>query len=354
MAHENIMNILYSNFIRYDRMYNLVKESFQGKAAETNKVNIYLDMNSLTSILYRYNDLEIGQYSAVTSSMINLCAHIREYFWTRHRTETAFYIVYSPNLASKASIIKPEYNAPNLNKIIAKQMITDIMMQNVELLEIICPYLQDIYFIYEADAETAVVMYNVIGKVGSSDPNIIFTKDQFMYQLVATMPGYTFIFRPKKLRAQDSDVSWVVTKNNLFRMYQEELGNANIVDANFSHMLFSLVVSIAGFRCRNLSSSCSIGKAIKIIQQNVDNKLIINGYNSDIDYIISNAEGIPDATEVTQKFLTLDLLRQLRSYELSAPSLTNTKGIINLYDPDAVRAINNKYFRDNPLDLNRI
>ena len=60
-----------------------------------------------------------------------------------------------------------------------------------------------------------------------------------------------------------------------------------------------------------------------------------------------------DAYNFKYRFNAVDLVFQHRLYTMMAES-KDISWLINLNDPDTVKDINNKYFIDNPLDLNAL
>lgn len=358
----NVEDLLYRNYIQYNRLFELTKYAFYKSDAEN--VDLYIDMNSLLQILYTNKNIIIKDYSVITSSMINLCAHLRNYFWTRHRVMSRIFIVYGDNFPEYPKQFYPDYNSRIYENYINNPMITDFIKSNFELLDTICPYLLDIFFIHGENVETSVLMYDIMLKQDfyrrsnnySLVPNIVFTRDPYAYQLVSMEPK-TFIYRPKKHMSQDG--SWVVTKNALFQQYRVEVGAAQHEDPIISHELFSLVVSMAGLKSRNIGSVFNLTKSISNVYEACKNIKILPGYNSDIEFVANAIDYGPTkvqdvSSKVISRFKALDLVYNHIIYGTTADSLSNDKTIINLHDPAAVREINDKYFKSNPLDILRL
>ena len=75
--------LLYSNYIKYDKLKELT--SFQFANSNENTLNIYIDMYTILRPLYKRN---LIQNSSIFASMIlNLAAHMRAYYWTRHKAD---------------------------------------------------------------------------------------------------------------------------------------------------------------------------------------------------------------------------------------------------------------------------
>lgn len=363
--HPSITNILYNNYISYDTLFAMTKFAFAGSNAES--VDVYIDMNSLLRKLYAIQDISIEDYSSITSSIINLCAHMRSYFWTRHRTYSRFFIVYSRNNPFKGSV----YNSMNLAQD-ATNRITSVIEQNIELLSSLCPYLGDIFFFDGGDNETAVVIHHLIQNCPSPDrsgehPVIILTKDTIDYQLVA-FNSRTFIYRPHKAYDKDNkimiDDSWAVTKSCFYKAYKYDSFRKMKSDAldtlALSPQLIGIIMAISGLKSRSIRSIIDIPRTVNLIKEASANSNIVNGYNSDIGFLLRKnnlCKGLSEEhiLEIINNYSQIDLINNYTIFSLaSIASKTLLNSYINKNDPDEVRHINNVYFEHNPLDLNRL
>ena len=60
------------------------------------------------------------------------------------------------------------------------------------------------------------------------------------------------------------------------------------------------------------------------------------------------------AERVRRNFIAIDYQNMYSRYIYSPTTNKINLSCVNLYSPDEVKAINNKYFRKYPLDLNRV
>ena len=94
-----VEQLLFSNYIKYDRLKTLINESFKG--SDATEINVVIDMYSICKSLYR-NNIEIGDIGSIlTSSVINMIAHYRHFFRTYYGTDSKFYIINSINCPMK-------------------------------------------------------------------------------------------------------------------------------------------------------------------------------------------------------------------------------------------------------------
>lgn len=346
------------NFIKYDRLYAMCMQAFYGKTNAT-EVDIYIDMMSMIKMLYNKNyDMLTLDQNVVASAMINLCAHLRDYFYSRHRVYATIYIVYAKNRPVSAVSLIPDYNAHFITTMNAKAQLSDLIETNCNILELVCPYLKDIYFIRDQYFnETSVVIYDLIKRTANDEyrshiPKIVYSKDKYAYQLVAVTPK-TFMFRPKKDNGMDC--SFVITKSTIYDLYRSEHGLTQMDCSGINHGLFSLMLALSGLKSRSIPMLINNTKALKNIKSAIDDSKILNGYMSSI-YIVPTDLGLNSQSFKLfyDRFNALDLITQHDIYINTPASVDNLRGIINLYNPDEVRELNNKYFQTYPLDLNRL
>lgn len=358
-------NLITMNYIRYDRMYNLSEFAFYGAAKDINIINVFIDMASMTRCLYRLDNV-IPQPGEIAAAIINLCAHIRDYYRSRHRVNTNIYIVYGFNAPMSAIADYPEYNAHYINMTRSKHYITDAIVESTKLISTLVAYLKGIYFVQDLAPfypEVSIIIDNLIKKVGKGYPNIIYTKDRYAYQLVA-MRKMTFLFRPKKYNSEDK--SFVVTKSTIYQKFREETGLKTLKDdiSNLSPELFSLMLAMSGLSDRHMpssfgndvsSSTINNTTAISKLLNAIERRAIINGYNSTIYDVYESLRINPVLSDLfNHRYRAIDLEFQSMLYDNDPSSKIITEGLIDLYDPKGVQEVNNEFFRNYPLDLNKL
>lgn len=347
-----VEQMLNSNYVRYNRMVEIITEAFAGSSA--NHLNIYIDMYSMIKVLYKSDVYDINDYSSVTSCIINMCAHYREFFWTRFKVTTKYFIVYSKNTPYINNQFYPEYNYKMLYSFNSNKKVDDMIKNNIELLETLCPYLPDIHFV-KGTFETGVIMYDLIcrNELKDNSPHMIITKDVYNYQLVA-MRDNIIILRPKKVKGEDE--SYYINQKNLYMRYMQ---SRNADYSNFHSIispgLISLLMTLTSVKERNIKSLINIKSAIKQLYLGVSGYKLLNGYNSDLQSIwnaLDTTKFSIGQTTFEHRFKAIDIQFQHSVY-INTPECREIV-LNNLYDPDNVKIINNKYFINNPLDLNRL
>lgn len=359
-----IDEILYGSFIQYTRLYEMTKYAFYGKS-DANSVNIFIDVYSIIKSLFsRGLNITVDDYCVISSCMINLATHLRAYFETRHHVSSKIYIIYGGARPRHVLSQVPEYNSKNIFTEDSNIFMKELLVNDLDIMKLLCPYLYDIFCIVDYENEFSVISGFIIDMIrsrGNTDPCIIYSKDDFAYQLVATK-SKTYLYRPKKKYTED--LSWVVTKSTLYDAYRYgELGLKKQIPCFFNIGLISLYQTIAGMRSRSLSSFKNANSTIKIIESGIVDGIIIDGYNGGtilsnhgmeiVCSLIRNFNGF-SPEQVLNRFASIDLLNQISIFANTPNATEVIPNIVNLYAPDEVRAINNQYFQKYPLDLNRV
>lgn len=361
--HPDLANILYGSYIRYDRLYEMTKYAFYGKT-DSNDVNIYIDAYSILKSIYTHGlNIQINDSYVIASCLINLAIHLRSYFDTRHHVNTKIYIVYGGARPKESIINYYKYNEKNIFMEESNSFIKNLIIDNLNIMQILCPYLYDIFCIVDYENEFSVITSYIINNSDNKNPNIVYTKELLSYQLVAYEP-MTFLYRPKKNLSNDVDNSWVVTKSTIYNAYRYgELKIQKQFDTSLSFKLFSLYQSIIGVRTRSINSLKSANNAIRFLERCINNNLLYNDTNS-ISMIILGENCMLEKAFADAKLNYANVISRLAAIDLEYQvSLFNTSiiskqeianSIINLYNPQEIRNINDKYFTQYPLDLNRV
>ena len=359
--YPNVADIIYGSYIKYDRLFEMTKFAFYGKT-DAQEINIYIDVYSiLKGIFTKGTNIKIDDSYVIASCIINLAIHLRAYFETRHRVSSKIFIIYGAARPVNAISIYPSYNARNIQMEDSNSFLKRIIKDNLDVISILCPYLYDIFAVIDYDNEFSTIASALIdssGETGFKSPNVIYSKEPLAYQLVAFKPR-TFLYRSKKRAFEDC--SWVVTKSTLYNAYRyAELELSKEIETTLDVKMFSIYQSIAGLKSRTIPSIKNANSTIKVLEKAIKNNVFSMGYNVSA---VTRTEESPfeklalagvDCNELIQRFSAIDLNYQTMLYKATPNFIGASSGIINLYNPQEVRNINDKYFQTNPLDLNRV
>lgn len=351
----SVEQLIFSNYVRYDRLKDIVNSAFNGSNAT--KLNIYIDLYSILKPIYN-DGVRIENYNIITSMIINMCAHYRDFFKTRYATKTEFYIIYSENCPYINNQFCKDYNYNNFICITNNKFMHNVIAQNIILLDELCKYLPDIHFI-QTTFESGVLIEDLIIRELNSNtehgPHMIISKDKYLYQLAALSMKNVIILRPKKYNKDD--ISYYINGYNLIDTVIKERKIKYRPFINLNPGLLSLLYTLTNCD-RNFKLVINTSAALKVIETMISNMLIPNSSITDINNLYDSIEKVCpkivnhiDKASFINRFKAIDINIQ---HMIFTESIERNYSITNLYDPESVKIINNKYFTKNPLDLNRL
>ena len=345
-----------ANYVKYEKLAPIVAEAFAGST--DTYLDIYIDMNSVIRSLYNSNyNIEINNYKSLTSCIINMCGHYRDYFRRYLGVNTSIYIVMSNNCNEINRKYVAEYNKSFLYKTHTNTMITNLIKDNLELINYLAMYLPNIYLI-QSEFETASVISSLIDirkREGSNNPNLIITRDMMNMQLLYTH-NKTAILRPTKFQNQDNSYIIGPFDDSNIQLYWNYFDNvadskSNKPMENIHPINTPLLMALIGWKKINLNNIFNIKKAKDYIYNCVGDKPVRCSVKTlfEINPELSNKVSW---TTVESRYKALDISFQKSLYENSIEyKMINFTDLIN---PKAVKMVNDKMFFDNPIDLDRL
>lgn len=374
MPQFNINSMIYSNYIKYERLLKLIIDEFRGTQDENCvDINLFIDLYSIIKNAYHRGDFEIhnDDTNALASGVINMAAHYRSFFNSRLGVNTKIFIVSSFNNYKYLTAMNPKYKS----RVELEGIKIDYFLKNISILSTLSPYLPNIYFKHYDYATSAAAIRDIMGfnvTHGNKNPNIIVTKDILNYQLVNFKPARTLILRPKKTVDENynaMDVSYLINKNNLMTVMIWEKCRKGKHDPTtmkeryqkisaINPELFSVVLSIIGCNEYNYKYVLQIPSTINILYKIfIEDQLLLNQYNYnplEVFRLVSNnakTKNNINIVELESRFRTMDTIYLYDQMQAINMELM-TKIPEDLYAPELVKKINEKFFKENPLDLN--
>ena len=90
----NIESILLGYYIKYINLEELTANTIVvSEFANSDNIDIYIDLYDMLKNLYSI-DIYSNKQFIIVSSVINLVAHMREFYWSRYRVNIRIYLVY--------------------------------------------------------------------------------------------------------------------------------------------------------------------------------------------------------------------------------------------------------------------
>lgn len=343
-------------FVKYQKMNELISLAFEGSKA--NCVNLYIDLYGVYKTLFsRTYRTDISDYTSFTSTLINMCSHYRAYF-KGLGVYCNIFLISSYNIPEINQKFVAGYNKTFLEKLKNKQ-VYEMVELNIQLLEILCPYLPDIHFL-KTDFESTVLMKYIINKElekGNNNPNIIISSDLYPIQLCTEFDNTCFI-KPKKYKNEDISLiscprNHIMHENTFWSIICRERDSlmSDVNKVLISSSNYMLLMSLNRFPERNLKSLIHFQEANRIISEVVG----FNNIKIDINTLYDSSKELSSKfprTTLESRYKVLDLNYQYMLFENSIePSLIQYE---NLNDPGAIQMINSQYFEKNPIDLFRL
>ena len=343
----NLNSILLGYYIRYDKLRELVAYSLANE--ESNHLDIYIDLYDMLKGVYGREIYSDKQFTIV-SCIINLAAHYRSYFWTRHNVTTRIFLVYGDCTLDSHKQFYPTFGDDAFRETLGYNSTNELVVGQLNMIKILCAYINEVYYV-ERKSNFALFTYSTI-KSNPTIPALVITKSKYSYQIPAMLKN-AIIFRPKKLAKED------VTYPVLHREVITQSYNKIKTDSTIERLqiidpeLFSLMCTLTGLQSYGVKSLCNVSMAAKMVSDAITEMRMQNAYNSDIDYVYKCLDGIDvlcDPTSFRFRFNAIDLEFQHKLY-VASPESADISWFINLNDPRTIQDINNKYFASNPLYL---
>ena len=345
--------VLYKEFVTYAELQKIVPREFTNDKT-TKVINVYIDLYQFLITIFRYT--RIGDYFSICSCIVNYCAHIRNYFNTRHRVYANICLVYSSNESQNNLQFMPTYNYDYRQRVKYNVKIKDIVDKNMELVRLLVPYIPNV-FLKEGTVESSVIIHNIIQKKLLGDnPSLVLSNSQLMYQLPIMDKGTVVIRKDFRVYIKEDyyDKTYSYNYTNALHAYIYELKKKNIREY-LNQNTISFVMTLIGIPKRNMKSFCSYPTALSI------SKLVPLGceFDSEVLYDVcrdyyksKKRENTPIVKELFDRtFKCVDLNYQYKLYKLLPEYKEESFIKQNLDDVEGVQYINNTYFKESPLNL---
>lgn len=355
MANEyktNIEHMLLGYYIKYDKLQELTSQTLvNSRFAECDDVDIYIDVYDMFKQLYTSNVYTTKNFILV-SSVINLVAHLREFYWSRYHVNSRIFVVYGDCSCINHKQFYLNFGDQDFSQMRNFDITNRSIQSQLEMIKILCGYIYRCYYVRRT-TDFSMFTYDNILK-NPNIPSIIITKSKYSYQIPA-MCENAFIYRPKKFKQQDLSIA--ITHGNVLFAYNNKINREKTIEQLkfINPKLLSLIMALTGLSSKKLltllNTTTAVGRVYKAITENK----IINDYNTDIDYVYNALELFSSIDQVNFKyrFNAVDLVYQWRLYSNMA-EYNDVSWFIDLKDRRGMHEIANKYFIDNPLDLNSL
>lgn len=333
--------ILYGQFIKYDKLEEIVNKEFDNSNARF--VNIFIDAYQMLLPIYKF--YKVDNELSVTSCLINMAIHYRSFF-RRYGVDSNVFILYSPTMSTNNRRFCGEYNNTYIKRMMSNNTVYQIVNNNLSILGTIVPYLPNIYFKI-GTVETTVMAYDIIQKLDPNIPSIFVTSSQYAFQLPAICPNVILFYKKKN---KDEDYS--VNSSNALDKFIMETRNQSIDKTNVDQSWVNGFMVLSGIPKRDIKSLCTYKESLKLLHSISSNYSIIEPEIL-YDMVFKCTTRNIDFSTIVNRFNCIDLRYQHKMY-LTLPESKETSYLSKLNDMNTLLDINDKYFKHNPISLDRL
>ena len=343
-------------FVKYKRLNQIIPVAYEGSKATF--INLYIDLYGLYKTIFsRSYRTSTTDYTSFTSSVINMCVHYRAYF-KGIGVYCKIFLISSYNIPEINGKFVAGYNKTFFDKL-KNTSVKELMELNFQLLELICPYLQGIYFLNTSFESTVLIDHLIKSEMekGNKNPNMIISSDLYPMQLCAKYPQTTFL-KPKKSSNMDNSEIVCPIESPLHHRsfwgiicYNRDLMDNSVNSIRISTKNFILLEALNRFPERNIKLLLNVTESERIIYnaiQDQDLKLSINTLYE----ISTEIQSKVPISIIDSRYKVLDVDYQSYLFDESVESKTIVLNDLN--DPEAIRLINDQYFSNNPIDIFRL
>lgn len=349
-------------FTRYETLKDIVEDGYS--TVQGDNVDIYIDTASVFRSILNTVNIHIENPLDITSIVINMCIHYISYFRRYVGIPTRCFIVSSYNgIYNEPLKSVNHYNAKYIQRVGTNTIGQKYIKKNIEIIESIVPYLPNIYFVDSTGIESAAMISYLINRY--NNPSFIVSRDLLNAQAVACSNKSVMLY-PSKYKGEDRSLSIPADKNNMMvsflLIYGNKISYNRLKDyaakiPMISPDFFPLIMAMSGYEKRSIPCVVNHVKTLKSIIDGILNGNLPNFFTYDINQISNflRASGYvhsEDHFKIISNYMALDMVTQSIAVKESITAQKNI--IIDLHDAGEVQKINDIYFRNNPIDINRL
>lgn len=312
------------------------------------KVNVFINLEQVMRKLLNVTNEKYSRVSSInvkefTSNVINLASHYRLFF-SKNKIYSKVYLYFqTPQSSYINSSFIPEYRDTyyhNMTKHPRYKNLGNVISDSIEIIQLICEYIEGVYFIESGSIENSLVPMIVNSEIDdSSFHNFIVSNDPYDFQYVNN--GFDIIY-PKK------EQSTIINKDNLISFIKDKEKVESTSTPNT--MTYPFILSIIGDKRRNIPKMSRMGLAtiLKTIDKAISNHTITDKtFNINLLTNIVREDFRPI---LLNNYYAIDLKNQfnmLGSHDI----YFITKQIKDKFDDESLKKINDLYFAEVPIQL---
>ena len=345
-------SLIYSYFVKYDRLKDLILTHYVNSDAE--HLDIYIDIYSILKSISRYNHNQITYNDSMflASGIVNMCTHYREYFKTRHGVTTRFFLINSTvddSVNNSCRLFYKDYDKKYGNGYNGKM--EELFSKNMTSLKTLYPFLPNIYYIelpFEfRDAVLDIRNYELRNS-NIQYPTLLITKDLFNITILSIDPTIK-ILRPHKDNKLGCDDSYIIDCFNWSSILFSER-KVEYVPNNIFCGLIPMVLALSRCPERNIKRMYNLDVVMKRLNEMKDYNLnILMYYTSDMETFCN--EFIRTMKTKKNPIEIINRFKVIHCYPYSSMNIELWYKKIDLEDMNALKELNETLFKNCPLDI---
>lgn len=173
--------ILYSKFIRYDELANMMRQvpsTMELGKGGIEICNIYIDIQSIYKDVLT-NEILPEDNKTIAINILNMAAHYRHFFRNALKKNVCVYLVNSRSTIDG-------------NIAVMQNHVNEISIYN--LVEVLCKYIPGLYYIHRTRINACAIIYSLIKDNTLNDSHLIISNDVYANQL-PTLFNNTIVLR---------------------------------------------------------------------------------------------------------------------------------------------------------------
>lgn len=325
-------------FVKYSRLSDLINYAYAG--SEAVKVNVFIDLYSIKNTVLGKNFV-CDSDNELTALVLDMCVHYKKFFYGIG-VFPAFYLVDSNNLPVHSKSIYPAYNTSYAVKLTSGN--STLVNYNMELLGSMCPYIPNVYYV-PTSFEASVVIHEIASSC--TFPSIVIGRDDYLSMLPGLVKDLAWI-RPSKYKG--NDVSAVYVARNVYTFVQQMVQSKNsaYTPCRLGPSQLDKVYALTKFPARDMPPCLQYRTLVRILDEN---PVLCSASPGEI---YGHGPSICHPDQVNYRYQVLSIPAQSSIFRMSPESATLAKHVVDFYDTEGLKHINNKYFEKNPLDLDEL
>jgi hypothetical protein len=194
-------------------------------------------------------------------------------------------------------------------------------------------------------------------------PSLIVSRDALVAQAVAYNDKAVMLYPSKSFNGAYGveDTSKIISQNeNRMNEFYNVLKGHDLRVKEYNDIsleLIPLIMAMNGYDKRSIKSTFNISMTYKMIKSSITSGILLkwHTFNENATYTFLSRTGIVSsetALKIQSIYLAFDTARLTIIYDTNPASRYNP--ILDLHDDANLEMVNNKYFKNNPIDLLRL